>query len=128
MNEETIRQEIEQLEKSRCAALTSGNLAALGALMADDLIHIHGSGTIDDKAAYLKGVESKYKFHSIERGNLTIRVYGDVVVVNGPLNQTVSVNGIDKLNQIKAVTTQTWVRGKGGWKQSTCHMGFVSVT
>ena len=128
MNEETIRQEIEQLEKIRCDALTSGNVAALGALLADDLIHIHGSGTIDDKAAYLKGVENKYKFHRIERGDLTIRVYGNVVVVNGPLNQTVSVNGIDKLNQIKAVTTQTWVRGKGGWKQSTCHMGFVSVT
>jgi len=128
MNEETVRQEIERLEKRRCDALTSGNVATLGALLTDDLVHIHGSGTVDDKAAYLKGVENKYKFHRIERGHLTIRVYGDVIVVNGPLDQTVSVSGIEKLNQIKAITTQTWVRSKDGWKQSTCHMGFISVT
>jgi Domain of unknown function (DUF4440) len=127
MNDEAVRNEIVELEKRRCAALTSGNVAALGALVADDLVHIHGNGTIDDKAAYLQGVESKYRFHRIERGDLKIRVYDDVVVVNGPLNQTVSVNGVDKLNEIRAMATQTWIRSAEGWKQNTCHMHFLSV-
>ena len=127
MNDEAVRNEIVELEKRRCDALTSGNVPALGALVADDLVHIHGNGTIDDKAAYLKGVESKYRFHRIERGDLKIRVYDDVVIVNGPINQTVSVNGVDKLNEIRAMATQTWVRSPEGWKQNTCHMHFLSV-
>ena len=128
MTDEAIREEILALEKQRCNALTSGDVDALGALVADDLVHVHGDGRLEGKADYLNGVKNKYKFHKIERGDLSIRDYGDIVVVVGPLNQTVSVNGVDKLNNIKAVSTQTWVRGDDGWKQSTCHMGFLSVS
>lgn len=128
MSDEATKREILELEKRRCEALTLCDIDALSALMAADLVHIHGSGQIDDKSSYLHGVKHKYKFHRVERGDLRIRVYGDFVVVNGPLNQTVSVNGIEKLNQIKAITTQTWVRGPDGWKQNTCHMAFLSMT
>lgn len=127
MSMDTVKDEIARLEKQRCAALTTGDLASLSGLMAEDLVHIHGNGAIDDKAGYLKGVETKYVFHRVERGDLNIRVYGDVVVVIGTLDQTVSVRGIDKMNAIKAMTTQTWVRSGSGWKQSTCHNAFLSV-
>ena len=128
MSSDTVRDEIIALEKRRSAALTSGNIEAVRELMADDLVHIHDNGAIDDKAGYLKGVETKYVFHRIERGDLNIRIYGDVAVVIGPLDQTVSVRGIDKLNQIKAIATQTWVRSGATWKQSTCHNAFLSVS
>ncbi|AXK81403.1 nuclear transport factor 2 family protein [Pseudolabrys taiwanensis] len=127
MSVATTRDEILALEKRRCAALTSGNVAALRELMADDLVHVHGNGVMDDKDGYLKGVETKYVFHRVERGDLNVRVYADVAVVVGPLEQTVSVRGVDKLNQIKAIATQTWVRSGAGWKQSTCHNAFLSV-
>jgi ketosteroid isomerase-like protein len=127
MTEDAVRQEITQLETKRIEALISGDVAALGALMAEDLVHIHGNGHMDGKAEYLYGVEHKYKFYRIERGDIKIRVYGDIVIVNGPLSQSVSVNGVDKINEITAVVTQSWVRGDGGWKQNTCHMGFLSV-
>lgn len=125
---DTTRDEILALEKRRCAALTSHDLAALRDLMADDLVHIHGNGAIDDKAGYLEGVETKYVFHRVERGDLNVRIYGDVAVVIGTLDQTVSVRGIDKRNEIKAITTQTWVRTGAGWKQSTCHNAFLGVS
>jgi ketosteroid isomerase-like protein len=128
MTEETVRQEITRLEKRRCDALTSGDVAALAALMAEDLVHIHGSGQMDGKTAYLDGVANKFTFHSIERGELKIRDYGNLVVVNGPLKQTVSVKGVDKLNHVSAIVTQTWVLGSDCWKQNTCHMAFLSVT
>lgn len=128
MSNDTARDEILASEARRCAALTSGDLATLRDLMADDLVHIHGNGAIDDKAGYLKGVESKYVFHRVERGDLNVRVYGDVAVVIGTLDQTVSVRGIDKLNQIKAITTQAWVRSGAGWQQSTCHNAFLGVS
>lgn len=128
MNSDKVRDEIIALEKRRCVALTSGNIEAVRELMADDLVHIHGNGAMDDKAGYLKGIETKYVFHRVERSDLSIRLYGDVAVVIGPLDQTVSVRGIDKLNQIKAIATQTWVRSGAGWKQSTCHNAFLSVS
>ena len=127
MVSDSIRDEIIRLEKERCAALTSGDVDALRDLMADDLVHIHGNGAVDDKTAYLKGVETKYVFHRVDRGDLNIRVYADVAVVIGTLDQTVSVRGVDKMNAIKAITTQTWVRSGASWKQSTCHNSFLSL-
>jgi ketosteroid isomerase-like protein len=127
MTETTDRQAIIDLEKRRIAALTSCDVQALGALMADDLVHVHGNGHMDDKAAYLEGIRTKYIFHRIERGEMNIRVYGDTAVVVAPLDQTVEVRGNDKRNEIKAVSTQTWVRAGDSWKQSTCHMGFLSM-
>ena len=125
MSIESMRDEILRLEERRCAALMSGNVEVIKELMAEDLVHIHGNGAIDDKAGYLKGVETKYVFHRVERGDLKIRIYEDVAVVIGTLDQTVSVRGIDKLNDIKAITTQTWVRTGTGWKQNTCHNAFL---
>lgn len=127
MTDDSARQEIEAAERRRCAALTAGDADALGALMADDLVHIHGNGHMDDKTAYLDGFRNRFRFHRVERGALKIRVRGDVAIVNGPLTQAVSVNGVDAINEITAVVTQSWVRGADGWKQSTCHMGFTSV-
>ena len=43
------------------------------------------------------------------------------------LGLRVEVRGIDKRNAIKAVVSQTWVRGRESWKQNTCHMHFLSV-
>jgi hypothetical protein len=95
--------------------------------MADDLVHIHGSGHIDGVVDYLNGVETKFIFHRIERGDLDIRIHGDCAVVVGPLDQTLEVRGIDKRNEIKALVSQTWVRGADGWKLNTCHMHFLSA-
>ena len=119
--------EIRRLEQLRCQALTSGDVEALRALLTDDLVHIHGSGQIENLADYLSGVETKFIFHRIERGDLDIRVYSDCAVVVGTLDQTVEVRGIGKRNEIKALVSQTWVRGADGWKQNTCHMHFLSV-
>lgn len=127
MTADAVRQEIIDLERQRCAALMAADIETLGSMVSDDLVHIHGNGQMDNKAEYLKGVADKYKFHRVERGDLTIRQYGDIVIVNGPLEQTVSVKGIDKLNEIKAMVTQTWVRGVDGLRLSTCHMGFLSI-
>lgn len=127
MSDETNVQDILTLERRRCDALTSNDVAALADLMSEDLIHVHGNGHMDGKAAYIEGVRTKYVFHRIERGDLTVRVYGDLAVVVGPLDQTVEIRGSDKRNEIKAAATQTWVRDGAGWKQNTCAMAFFSV-
>lgn len=127
MKKEAVEQAILELEKRRVAALIAGDIGALDALITPDLVHIHGSGQIDDKQAYLHGVESKYRFHRVERGDLNVRVYGDVAVVTGPLSQTVSISGEEKLHEVSALTTQVWARSGADWKQNTCHVQILSV-
>ncbi|WP_373886260.1 nuclear transport factor 2 family protein [Sphingobium sp. CFD-2] len=85
----SVEDVIRELENRRIAALVSTDLAALNNLLADDLVHVHGNGKIDDKEEYLQGVASKYRYHSIQRGDLNIRVFGNVAIVVGRLSQTV---------------------------------------
>lgn len=118
-------QEIREAERLRCDCLMRGNVERLGALMADDLVHVHGNGHIDDKIGYLDGVANKFRFSDVERQDLRIRVYGTVAVVTGRLTQTVVVRATDERHAIKAVTTQTWNHVDGGWLQSTCHNAFL---
>ncbi|WP_189338521.1 nuclear transport factor 2 family protein [Sphingobium sp. SCG-1] len=123
---EAVVQAIQELEKRRCAALVSGDVDALDAMLIDDLVHVHGTGKFDTKSEYLEGIRSKYTFHKVERGELNIRVYGDVVVVVGPLSQSVQVAGGENIVNITAIVSQTWNRVGDSWKQSTCHTGFLS--
>lgn len=124
--DQSIQKTIEELEKRRVAALIAGDIEALGELLTEDLVHVHGTGQIDSKAAYLDGVKSKYRFLEIERGDLHVRVYGEVAVVVGSLAQTVNPVGTDKEIGVSAIVTQTWIRVDNDWKQSTCHTGFLS--
>lgn len=122
-----IEQEIKSLEEQRLAALISADIAILGSLLTDDLVHVHGTGKQDTKEEYLHGVSKKYKYHRIERGDLNIRIYDDIAIVVGPLSQTVSIIGDDKRVDVSAMVTQTWIRVGGSWRQNTCHNGFLAA-
>ena len=117
--------DIRDAEERRCAALLAQDIAALGDLLADDLVHIHGSGATDDKVGFLHGIEHKYDFHAISRGDLTIRIYGDVAVMTGPLSQTISHKGAAERHDIEAMTTQVWLLTESGWRQTTCQNQFL---
>lgn len=122
-----VQQEIQQLELRRCQALMSGDVATLAALLADDLIHIHGTGQIENKADYLTGVETRFVFHRIARGALDVRVHGDCAIMVGTLDQVIEVRGTDTRKEVEALVSQVWVRGVAGWQQHLCHMHFLSV-
>ena len=72
---------ITELESERCRALTSVDAAALSLLLADDYVHVHGNGHVDDKSGFIRGMRERPR--TAERGELTIRVYGDAAVITG---------------------------------------------
>lgn len=113
--------ELERIEAGRCAALVKGDVASVEALLAGDLVHIHLTGQVDDKPGYLSGLREKYTFERVERGALTIRVYGDLAVMIGPLSQRVQVRATGQSVDVRAITTQTWLRTAQGWRLNTCH-------
>lgn len=119
--------ELRCLERRRCDALMSGDMKALAALLAEDLVHIHGTGQIEDRRSYLHSVETRLIFHKVERGDLDIRLRGDWALMVGPLEQVVEARGSGKRNRVSAVVSQTWTKSAGGWRQDSCHMHFLST-
>lgn len=119
MSDEATIAEIRRLEDRRCRALNEHDHATLADLIGDDLVHIHTTGMVEDKAAYLAGVRDRLEFRDVERQDLTVRAYGDVAVATGRLHQTVRVRATQRELNMKIITTQIWVRRDGNWRQSS---------
>jgi Domain of unknown function (DUF4440) len=118
---------LEAMEAQRCAALVEGDVHAIGELLSDDLVHVHGGGSVEDRAAYLAGIAAKFIFHKIERGPLKIRVFSEVAIMTGELKQIVTVRGSGETLELGGPTTQTWILTQDGWRQNTCHNHFINV-
>jgi ketosteroid isomerase-like protein len=108
-------------ERRRCRALVERDLAALNGLVRDDLVHIHATGSADDRAGYLKGVETAIDFLKVERQDLNIRIYADVAIMTGGLQQTIRIVRTGVEHVMNAMATQVWVREDGAWKQASFH-------
>jgi ketosteroid isomerase-like protein len=105
------------LEAKRCAAITSGDVDTLKAMLVDDYVHVHMTGHVDDRAGHLKAVSSRPR--RTERGDLLVRVYGDLAVITGEL--TNHMTGADgKPNATKAYCHQVATRSGDAWR-------FVSI-
>lgn len=114
MTDQTIAA-LRELEAERSRLLVAGDHDAVAALLADDLVHIHATGQIDDKAAYLDGIRTKLEFVKIERPQLDVRVYGSVAVSTGIFEQTVRVKGPGVVVDMKAAFTHVWRREGDRW-------------
>lgn len=117
---ETIA-EIKRLEAARCRALAANDFAALDALLADDLVHIHTTGMVETKAQYLAGAQNRIQFLSAERGELNVRVYGDVAVATGPLDQAIRMRATGQERRLESITTQVWRKTGGRWLICSFH-------
>ncbi len=114
-----VAAEIKSLEDQRVQALLANDLEKLSALVAEDVVHIHTTGKVENKAEYLNGVKTRLEFLKIDRPDLKVRVVGDVAVATGALNQEVRVRASGAILDIKAVATQVWVKQAGGWVQTS---------
>lgn len=52
-------------------------------MLSDDYIHVHMTGKVDDREGHLEAVSSRPR--RTERGELLVRIYGDVAVITGEL-------------------------------------------
>lgn len=111
--------EIKKLEEARGRALVNSDWAALEALLADDLVHIHANGQIENKSEYLTSVRTKLEFLKFERPSLRVRSYGNWAVATGEFLQTVRVKGPGTVVELRAASTQTWVKTNGRWLQNS---------
>lgn len=117
MTEGSVQQEIIRLEQARCRALVEADIDSLGKLVSDDVVHVHANGKADDKAAYLHMVEKQIRFLEANRENLDVRVYGELAVATGHLDQTIEMKESAQRIAMHVVTTQVWAQRDGTWQQ-----------
>lgn len=79
------RASILAVEERRRAGLLAVDLAALAELYDDSLVHIHAPGVTHTKSQLLEHIATRQAYLDMERGELTIRVIGDVAIMTGRL-------------------------------------------
>lgn len=93
----TILDEFREVDWRRRQAMIDGDAAALGRLLADELIWTHSSGRTDDKASLLHRIESKAAVYlTLEPVDDVASLHGDLVVHHGILEGRVSVDGQER--------------------------------
>jgi hypothetical protein len=107
-----------KLEARRCAAIGSGDGAALETMLSDDYTHVHGAGNIDDRQGFIHGILSHPR--TVRRGKISVRLYGEVAILLGEqVNQRGGTETSGILQQIAA-------RGSAGWRFVAAQMTFKS--
>ena len=111
----SIEAEINAAEDARYRAMTSNDLAALAALLGDDLIYTHSSAVVDDKAAYLESLRSgNVKYLAAKRDGVTVRGYGDTAIVHGHAQIEAEIHG--ERRSLDNLFVNVWTRRPGGWQ------------
>lgn len=114
----TAVEEVLALEQARQAALAAGDLDALAELLADDLVHVHGNGTVHDKTMLLNHLKGTAR--AVERKRLKVRVYGDTAVITGD-----NINRLDQPDgdprTITVFATQVAHKADGRWRFVSFH-------
>ncbi|MFB6898323.1 nuclear transport factor 2 family protein [Streptomyces hydrogenans] len=95
--DEATRAAILEVEERRQRALREVDLATLRDLYDDSLIHTHAPGLTHTKAQLLEHVGTRAPYKDAARGELTIRLIGDVAIMTGRLvNRLGSPDGSER--------------------------------
>ena len=111
--------EIQALEATRLTALAANDVEAVGQLMAEDLVHIHATGAVQNKAQYLAQLAELPR--TTQRTSLAIRTYGDVAVLTGQVVNTLKRAPHLPAESTHMVVSQVAHRQAGRWTFVSFH-------
>ena len=81
-------------EDARYAAQMGDDYGALQKLLGEDLVYIHSSAVVDNKASYIDSMKSgMVKYRVMRRSDVTVRTFGCVAILSGLGNFDVTVKG-----------------------------------
>jgi len=114
--DDATRAEILDVEKRRCRALLDVDMETLDDLYDESIIHIHAPGLVHDKTQLMDHVSGRRAYLEISRGELAIRVIGDVAVMTGRVvNRLSSPDGSERI--VAGPVTQVLRRcDDGAWR------------
>ena len=101
----------------RIAATIAGDVAAVAAMMTDDLTYTHSSGVEESKAEFLDGLKNgKYVYREITTRGRKVRVHGDAAIVSGPAHIVIEPGG--KRTELDLYFTELYVKEAGQWRMA----------
>ncbi|HEY0424163.1 MAG TPA: nuclear transport factor 2 family protein [Rhodopila sp.] len=111
-------QKIIELDRQRMAAMAAKDVAALNALLADDLIYTHSSARMDTKKTLVGAMESGATVYTaIEPSEVVAQDLGDAVVLTGVA--AISVNSGGNANSFRVRFTDVYANRNGQWQMVT---------
>ena len=106
---------VRALESARAAALLKADTTALSSMTADEFVEISRLGTLRTKADNLREIASgALKLTTVKYDSLTVRVYGDVAVLQGLADNTGTFRGMPFAGKLRY--TRIFVRRDGRWQ------------
>ena len=102
-----------QAEDARYEAQIENDLEALDGLFAKDLVYIHSSTVQDTKASFTESLRSgKVSYHTMERSDTKVRVFGNVAIITGKAVFEVTSRGRDMT--LNLLFHAVWVQRDSG--------------
>jgi Domain of unknown function (DUF4440) len=95
-------------EDLRYAAQTSNDFDSMRRLFGDDLVYVHSTGAVDDKASFIERQRSGLHYRAMRRSNVTVRIYGCLAIITGTGSFDVTQKGQDSTVQL--LFHSIWVR------------------
>jgi uncharacterized protein (TIGR02246 family) len=122
LENELLTAELTAREAQRREALIADDRDRLADLMSDDLVHVHTTGNVHDKAQLLDHTMGFLRFLDVQRGPLLIRALSpDAAVMTGPMTNVVQRRGVEERVEVQAFVTQVWTRNDGVWRIASFH-------
>jgi len=100
-------QAVLQAEAQRAQAMREGDVAALQALLSDDMVYVHSSAVSDSKSSYLAKLRSgAMRYLALQLDDLQALQAGDAVVVTGRMQAEVLKDG--QVKPVRSVFMTVW--------------------
>lgn len=99
-------------------AVCARDLDALEGLVDNELVYVHSTGRVDDRASYLEYVRSGPAFVALEFSGPPARVAGDVATFTGSLRLTLRRTPAEEPVTLDVLAIQVWRRVAGRWRLS----------
>ncbi|RAS25168.1 MULTISPECIES: nuclear transport factor 2 family protein [unclassified Pseudomonas] len=110
------------LEAERQRALLQEDHVRLQTLFDDDLLYVHTTGLVHDKAQYLDYARDAVRYLAVERGELTVRVFADgLALMSGAQCNLLQKRGGGEPVRAEGFATQLWVKREEGWRIAAFH-------
>jgi ketosteroid isomerase-like protein len=107
-----LEKEILDLERKRIAAMVSKDVAALDALLADDLSYTHSGGTTDTKSSFITLIKERGRYLGVDYSDTQVIPWGDnTVVVRG--RAQIRLEGTPSY---PVLFLDVWALRNGSWK------------
>jgi ketosteroid isomerase-like protein len=111
-------QMIIELDKKRMDAMAHKDVAALNALLSDDLIYCHSSARLDTKQSLIGAMESGATvYNAVEPSDVKAQDLGSAVVLTGIARIRVTSGG--KPNAFGVRFTDVYANNGGKWQMVT---------